>query len=222
MVLATTLRRARRAAASVHLPGTRCLIERRSVRPSGDPRIEGCMDDLEDLLPAMDAIHPALYDSTSKTWSTGRSNDWWRSFRTRTTTSSWLACSACSRASARTAGTARGRLRRGTGDYLVHSLPLRPWSFADGLFVVDALGRYRALIGDRVVSIAGRPIRAALDAVHLCATTRRRSSSSRRAFLVPENLHGVGLVGRRAGRGGIEAASGASRTIRAPVEMGVQ
>ena len=199
MVLATTLSA---CTASREPPSTSPARDASSSAeasvPSGDPRIEGWMDDLEQLLPAMDAIHPALYHSTSKT---RLHREVERLVETVPNANDDELMVGVLRLVARVSADGRdghtGVFVWGTGDYLVHSLPLRLWSFADGLFVVDALGRYRALIGDRVVSIAGRPIRAALDAVHPLVPRDNPSTVeliTPRFLLVPEILHGVGLV----------------------------
>ena len=40
----------------------------------------------------------------------------------------------------------------------VHSLPLRWWSFSDGLAIESVLDVDASLVGARVVAIAGRPV----------------------------------------------------------------
>ena len=85
----------------------------------------------------------------------------------------------------------------GTGSYPVSSLPLRLWSFSDGLFVVDALPPYQALIGRRVTSVAGRPISEVLAAIEPIVPRDNDATVTLvtpRYLLIPEVLHGLGLL----------------------------
>lgn len=85
----------------------------------------------------------------------------------------------------------------GTGSYPVSSLPLRLWSFSDGLFIVDALPPYEALIGGRVTSIAGRPTSEVLAAIEPIVPRDNAATVTLvtpRYLLIPEVLHGLGLL----------------------------
>ena len=112
----------------------------------------------------------------------------------------------------------------GTGDYPTHSLPLRLWFFADGLFVVDALPPYRSLVGTRVTSLAGHPI---VSVVHHIAPLVSHDNATTielvtpRFLLIPEILHGLGLLkDARRVEVGIVDAEGHERSVRmTPVGM---
>ena len=85
----------------------------------------------------------------------------------------------------------------GAGTRETHSLPLRLWSFADGLYVEDALAPYRDLVGARVVGVAGQPLREVLRLVdplipHDNASTVQLLRP--RFLLTTEVLHGLGLI----------------------------
>jgi hypothetical protein len=58
----------------------------------------------------------------------------------------------------------------GVGAYETHSLPLRLWFFADGLYVEDALPPDRGLIGARVVGVAGHPLREVLHGLGIAGS----------------------------------------------------
>src|SRR3954466_2667719 len=83
------------------------------------------------------------------------------------------------------------------GNRPVHSLPLRWWSFRDGLVVEAVLDGDRAMIGARVVSIAGTPIadvERRVDALVPRETASTQPLLRPRFLLIPEVLHGLGLV----------------------------
>ncbi len=85
----------------------------------------------------------------------------------------------------------------GGGDYPLHSLPLRLWLFSDGVYVVDALPPYESLIGHRISTVAGRPIaavQAALDPLIPRDNAETVTLLTPRFLLIPEVLHGLGLV----------------------------
>ncbi len=88
----------------------------------------------------------------------------------------------------------------GTGSYPVRSLPLRLWSFSDGLFVVDALPPYEALVGQRVAALGGRPIEdviAAIDPIVPRDNAATVLLLTPRYLLIPEILVGLGLIDTR-------------------------
>jgi hypothetical protein len=83
--------------------------------------------------------------------------------------------------------------------YPVHSLPLRLWVFADGLYVVDALPPYQELIGSRIDAIAGRPVaevQAAIDPLVPRDNDETVVLLTPRFLLIPEVLHGLGIIGQ--------------------------
>ena len=85
----------------------------------------------------------------------------------------------------------------GTGTYPVHSLPLRVWPFPDGVFVVDALPPYEDLVGQRVVSVAGRPVESVFRTIAPLVPHDNRMTITLvtpRFLLIPEVLHGLGLI----------------------------
>jgi hypothetical protein len=83
--------------------------------------------------------------------------------------------------------------------YPVHSLPLRLWIFADGLYVVDALPPYEELIGSRIEAIAGRPIEEVQAAIEPLVPRDNDETVillTPRFLLIPEVLHGLGIIGQ--------------------------
>ena len=85
----------------------------------------------------------------------------------------------------------------GSAEYPLHSLPLRLWQFSDGMYVVDALPPYQPLIGQRISTVAGRPIAAvqsALDPLIPRDNAETVTLLTPRFLLIPEVLHGLGLV----------------------------
>jgi hypothetical protein len=83
------------------------------------------------------------------------------------------------------------------GNRPVHSLPLRWWSFRDGLVVEAVLGGDRAMIGARVASIAGTPIadvERRVDALVPRETASTQPLLRPRFLLIPEVLRGLGFV----------------------------
>jgi hypothetical protein len=85
----------------------------------------------------------------------------------------------------------------GTGSFPVHSLPLRLWTFSDGLFVVDALPPYRSLIGSRIEAFAGHPTGAVLGAIDPLIPRDNAWTVTLlepRYLLIPEVLHGLGIL----------------------------
>lgn len=196
-----------------------------SPSPAADPRVEGWRNDLAELLPAMEAIHPDLYHSTSKAQVQAEIERLQAAVPNATDDELMVGVMrlvAMVSADGRDGHT--GAFVWGTGEYPVHSLPLRLWTFADGLVVVDALGPYRTLVGDRVVSIAGRPGGRVLAAVHPLVPRDNASTVelvTPRLLLIPEVLHGLGLVGSNGAiELALETASGARKTVRVePIPM---
>jgi hypothetical protein len=87
----------------------------------------------------------------------------------------------------------------GEGTYPIHSLPLRLWIFPEGLFVVDALPRYRGLVGSRIEAIGGvrtPSVLTALDPLIPRDNPQTVRLLSPRYLLIPEVLHGLGLIDR--------------------------
>ncbi len=85
----------------------------------------------------------------------------------------------------------------GAGEYPLHSLPLRIWLFSDGIYVVDALPPYESLIGRRLTTVAGQPIadvQATLDPLIPRDNAETVTLLTPRFLLIPEVLHGLGLV----------------------------
>jgi hypothetical protein len=193
--------------------------------PAGDPRVEGWLGDLDGLLPAIGAIHPDPYHSTPEPRMEAEVRDLERAVPNATDDELMVGVMrlvAMVSADGRDGHT--GVFVWGTGEFPVHSLPLRLWTFADGPFVVDALGRYRGLVGDRVVSIGGRPVTRVLDAVHPLVPRDNASTVelvTPRLVLIPEVLHGLGLAGSAGAVAlGVETPSGATRTVLVrPVPM---
>jgi hypothetical protein len=86
----------------------------------------------------------------------------------------------------------------GVGAYETHSLPLRLWFFADGLYVEDALPPDRGLVGARVVGVAGHPLREVLQRLDPLIPHENDSTLQLlrpRFLLTTEVLHGLGIAG---------------------------
>lgn len=85
----------------------------------------------------------------------------------------------------------------GEGTYPMHLYPLRLYAFTDGIFVVDALAPYAALIGERVVSIKGHDIDTVMAAVEPLVPRDNHQqvlSHGVRLMVAAEVLHGLGLI----------------------------
>ena len=85
----------------------------------------------------------------------------------------------------------------GQGNRPVHSLPLRVWFFADGLYVEDQLGG-NDLVGDRIVGISGHELSEVLPRLDEVVPHDNASTVLAlrpRFLLTPEVLHGLGLLG---------------------------
>ncbi len=168
---------------------------------SADPtaaRTTGWTSDLEGLLPGMEAVHPDLYHGTPKADMEAAIADLEATIPTATDDELMVGVA---RIAAMVSAAGRdghtGLFMWGAGDYPVTSLPLRLWSFSDGLYVVDALPPYEALVGRRVEAMGGHPIAdvvAAIDPI----VPRDNEATVRlltpRYLLIPEVLHGLGLL----------------------------
>jgi hypothetical protein len=86
----------------------------------------------------------------------------------------------------------------GDSNRSVHSLPLRWWTFSDGLYVEDQLGG-SGLVGARVVGVGGHPLSDVFGRVDPLIPHDNASTIALlrpRFLLIPEVLHGVGLIDR--------------------------
>jgi hypothetical protein len=85
----------------------------------------------------------------------------------------------------------------GEGDFGTHLYPMRLYAFSDGIFVVDALPPYDALVGDQVSAIGGHDVAAVLDAVEPLVPRDNHQqvlSHGPRLMVTAEILHGLGLI----------------------------
>lgn len=111
------------------------------------------------------------------------------------------------------------------GNRPVHSLPLRWWSFRDGLVVEDVLDLDRALVGAHVLSVGDTPlaeVQRRVDALVPHETPSTPALLGPRFLLIPEVLHGLGLVGDPAAPVRLEVVlrDGRPRTLElVPVPM---
>jgi hypothetical protein len=191
----------------------------------GSDRVAGWTSDLEGLLPAMQAIHPDLYHGTSQSELEGAVTMLTQSVATADDDEVMvgvLKIVAAISAEGRDGHT--GVFIWGKGTYPVHSLPLRLWTFSDGLYIVDALPPYEGLVGSRVDSVAGlktADVVQALDPLIPRDNPETVTLLAPRYLLVPEVLHGLGLLN---GVGPIElgikdpAGVGRAATVE-PIEM---
>jgi hypothetical protein len=171
-----------------------------AASPSGAPdRVSGWRNDLDRLLPAMDAIHPDLYHSTPKSELEPDVKALEQSVATSKQDQVMVGLlRIVAKVSAKGRDGHTGAFIWGRGSYPLHSLPLRLWLFSDGLFVVDTLPPYRRLVGSRIEAIAGRPtaeVLAALDPLMPRDNPSTVTLLTPRYLLIPEVLHGLGLVG---------------------------
>lgn len=161
-------------------------------------RVAGWTSDLASLLPAMAAIHPDLFHGTPKATLEAAVEALQATVPTATDDELMVGVARiAAMVSAHGRDGHTGLFVWGTGGYPVSSLPLRLWSFSDGLFIVDALPPYEALIGRRIVSIAGRPISEVLAAIEPIVPRDNAATVTLvtpRYLLIPEVLHGLGLL----------------------------
>ena len=109
----------------------------------------------------------------------------------------------------------------GSGTYPVDSLPLRLWLFTneddvDEVVVVDALPPYRDLIGSRIDTIEGHPVRdviAAIDPIVPRDNAQTVRLLMPRFLLIPQVLRGLGLAGAGPITLATSAVGGATSTI---------
>jgi hypothetical protein len=164
-----------------------------------DARLAGWRSDLDQLLPGMEAIHPDPFHSTPRpalqaavdelrAEVAGLSDD--------EVMVGVLRVVALVSADGRDGHT--GAFIWGEDSaYPVHSLPLRLWFFADGLYVVDALPPYDDLVGSRVDSIAGRNVADAQAAIEPLVPRDNDETVillTPRYLLIPEVLHGLRII----------------------------
>jgi hypothetical protein len=167
---------------------------------AGD-RVAGWASDLDLLLPGIEMIHPDPYHSTPKPQLVAAIAALKESVAQATDDElmiGLLRIVAQLSASGRDGHT--GAFIWGTDSaYPVHSLPLRLWFFADGLYVVDALPPYENLIGSRVDGIAGRPVEEVQAAIEPLVPRDNDETVvllTPRFLLIPEVLHGLGIIGQ--------------------------
>lgn len=189
---------------------------------AGD-RITGWASDLDLLLPGIEEIHPDPYHSTPKPQLVAAIAALKESVAQATDDEvmvGLLRIVAQLSASGRDGHT--GAFIWGTDSaYPVHSLPLRLWSFADGLYVVDALPPYEGLIGSRVDAIAGRPVgevQAAIEPLVPRDNDETVVLLTPRFLLIPEVLHGLGIIGQ-VGPVELTLADQATTVAVAPIAM---
>ena len=172
-----------------------------SISPTGavSDRVAGWQSDLDALLPAMDALHPDLGHGTSIAELERSIAD----LRDRAPTSSddellVALCRVVALVSAGGRDAHTGLYPWNPGSrYPVRSLPLRLWAFPEGLTVVDALPPYEDLVGARIAAIGGRPVAdvvAALDPLIPRDNAQTVRLLTPRFLLIPEILHGLGLI----------------------------
>jgi hypothetical protein len=169
-----------------------------SMTPSPAGRVAGWRDDLRRLIPGMEAMHPDLYHGVSR----GALRDAVaRLVRDAPTLDDDELMVGVLRIVAMVSADGRdghtGAFVWGTGTYPVHSLPLRLWTFPDGVFVVDALPPHGGLVGRRVESVAGRPVGEVAAAIAPLVPRDNPTTVTLvtpRFLLIPEILHGLGLI----------------------------
>ena len=196
-----------------------------SIGP-GSQRDAGWTADLEGLLPAMEAMHPDLYHGTPKAQLEADVATLTQSIPTASDDELMVGLlKIVARVSAAGRDGHTGAFIWGKGRYPVHSLPLRLWSFTDGLYVVGALPPYEGLVGSRVDSVAGHPtadVVEALDPLIPRDNPTTVALLTPRYLLIPEVLHGLGLVDQVGPiQLGLTDRSGAASTAAIePVAMG--
>lgn len=184
--------------------------------PRPDARVVGWHEDLRGLLPSLVPVHPDLANGAPAAL--------------RSDVESLAAQASALDDDALMVGVMRVVARIAphgdghTGLYVwsngnrpVHALPLRLWFFSDGLYVEDALGPAHDLAGARITGINGHPLDEVLRAIDPLVPTETVSTRPLlrpRFLLVPEVLHGLGLVPRVdevaldvAGRGSVRVRS---------------
>ena len=184
-------------------------------------RVAGWTSDLASLLPAMAAVHPDLFHGTPKATLEAAVEALQATVSTANDDELMVGVARiAAMVSAKGRDGHTGLFVWGTGNYPVSSLPLRLWSFSDGLYVVDALPPYEALIGRRIASIAGRPISEVLAAIEPLVPRDNAATVTLvtpRYLLIPEVLHGLGLIDA-AGPVALDLVDGAGSATSVSVE----
>jgi len=86
----------------------------------------------------------------------------------------------------------------GEGTYPVESLPLRLWSFTEGVYVIDALPPFASLIGTRIDAIGGHPMSEVLAGIAPLVPRDNDTTVQLllpRYLVIPQVLRGLGLSG---------------------------
>ena len=170
-----------------------------STEPSAAPdRVAGWINDLEMLIPAMEAIHPDLGHSTPVAQLESAVESLIDTVPAENDDELMVGVlRIVAKVSATGHDSHTGAFIWGTGMYPVHSLPLRLWLFPEGVYIVDALAPYEALIGAKVATVAGHPIAEVLTALDPLIPRDNPTTVTLltpRFLLIPEVLHGLGLV----------------------------
>jgi hypothetical protein len=177
-------------------------------------RAAGWRSDLEQLLPAMAAIHPNLEHSTPRADLDAAAADLAATIEEATDDQLMVGVlRVVAMVSAAGCDAHTGAFIWGTGSYPVDSMPLRLWLFGDEVVIVDALAPYEALVGARLDSVEGQPIDEVLDTL-APLIPRDNLQSVRlltpRYLLIPQVLRGLGLAD--AGAVTLEVADDAGTT----------
>lgn len=189
----------------------------------------GWRSDLASLIPGMAAIHPDLTHGVSRADLDAAVAE--LSAKVESATDDQLLVGVLrivAMVSAAGCDSHTGAYVWGSGTYPVDSLPLRLWLFAnedgdDEVVVVDALAPYRDLIGSRIDTIDGHPVRdviAAIDPIVPRDNAQTVRLLMPRFLLIPQVLRGLGLADAGSVTLATSAASGAtSATDVEPVPM---
>ncbi len=199
-----------------------------TIQPSLD-RAAGWRSDLASLIPGMAGIHPDLTHGASRADLDAAVAA--LSATVDTATDDQLMVGVLrivAMVSAAGCDAHTGAYIWGSGTYPVDSLPLRLWLFAnedeeEEVVVVDALAPYRDLIGSRIDTIEGHPVRdviAAIDPIVPRDNAQTVRLLMPRFLLIPQVLRGLGLADAGPVTVATTAASGAASTIDvAPVPI---
>jgi len=160
-------------------------------------RVAGWRADIESIVPGLERIHPDPFHGTPKAEMQAAAAD--LAGQAADLTDDQLIAGVARIAalvSARGCDGHTGLFVWGTGTYPVDSLPLRLWLFGEDLVIVAALPPHEDLIGARIVSIEGRPIKDVLESL-APLIPRDNDQTVRllapRYLLIPQVLRGIGL-----------------------------